>query len=409
MSFKFDREALNILLVAPAGIGGIQTFCTAISEGFCNAGHRVHIVFEQQARRAESWPKIPAGVEVSVIEHQPFQSYYHVIKRMADFIRSGRFDVVYANTSSVAYRALGLLGPSRPVAVGGCLSQTPHDYNTNQEFLEFLDHIFTDGHLAAEELARRLGDSTVGIMVIPHGFTPTVSPGARLSSGPIRLVFVGRLVPSKRIQDMIAVAQRLRDRGIPFEFAVVGEGPVRSELQSQTRSLGLQSNVVFYGFQEQDRVDKLLQASHVSFLLSETEGFGISALEAMSFGCVPVVTDTCGCKVAIQDSVNGFVVSLGNVEAVTERICQVHYNRELLTEMSKEAIKSIQREYSREKEIERHLELIDKARLHHLRCASGTAAWRFVPPGYLDHPWVPMWFTQTLRKAKRLASKCGKA
>src|ERR1041385_1106695 len=96
-------EKFKILLVSPAGIGGIQTFCTDLSEAFRALGHDVHILFERHGSVSEPNPAVPAGVTASEFICSPFDNSYRVFTRMAEFIRHNRFDIVYPNTSAMTY------------------------------------------------------------------------------------------------------------------------------------------------------------------------------------------------------------------------------------------------------------------------------------------------------------------
>jgi glycosyltransferase involved in cell wall biosynthesis len=164
--------------------------------------------------------------------------------------------------------------------------------------------------------------------------------------------------------------------------------------------------VRFPGFLSRPEVDRLMQESHVNLLLSESEGFGLSVLEGMKYGCVPIVTDTCGCKDAIEDRVNGFIVKLGDVEQVTARVQQLDRDRSWLARLSEASARTAREKYSFENEITRHLEILRLAREHHQHHAARTVPWKYEPASLINYPWVPNWLAKNLRRLKYgLASK----
>jgi glycosyltransferase involved in cell wall biosynthesis len=395
-----QERKTKLLFVSPSGIGGIQSFCVDLSEGFRNLGHEVHILFEKRGATTEPNPAVQVGVAARVFAYSPFDNCYRVFTRMADFIRNGRFDTVYPNTSSVTYRALGLLGPRRPVAIGGCLGNNEHDFACNTEFAAYLDHIFADSAVAARELKRRLGNAEIGVTAIPHGVSSVPAASSHTFAGPLHIAFAGRLVSVKRVADMIEVAGRLLEAGLSFQFRIAGDGPLRGELTRQMEERGLKGHVEFMGFRPRAELDGLWQSAHLTLLLSESEGFGLSVLEAMRFGCVPIVTETCGCREAIRDGGNGFVVKLGDVATVSDRVLELDQDRVRLARMSEQAVRTVREEYSFEKEVVRHLEMTRQAQEHHRRYAAATVPWKYQPPNFINHRWVPNWFAKNLRRVK---------
>ena len=390
----------KILLVSPSGVGGVQTFCAHLAAGFKNAGHLPQVLFENGGGPQESGPALPSGVPSSVLRYSPFDNLYRVLTRMAGFIESGGFDFVYANTSAVAYRALGLLGPRRPVAIGGCTGNNVHDYACNSEFADYLDHIFSVSSHGAHVLRERLSGRGVGISVIPHGVQPASATPPEPRSDMFQLVFAGRFATEKRIQDLLAVAHRLREMGVRFRLTLAGDGPLRHEMQKQVDHLQLTDNVKLVGFVSSAEIVQLMEASHVNLLLSEAEGFGLSVLEGMNRGCVPIVTETCGCRDAILDGVNGFVVRVGDVESVASLVRQVDQDRAALASMSEDARRTVKESFSSEKELARHLEILHLAQEHHQRTAAQTLEWKYKSLGLLNQRWVPNRLAFSLRRRK---------
>lgn len=403
-AIAFPQPRPKILLIAPGGFGGVQSFCNALSKGLLDAGYEPHILFEHGRPQLENDPSVPPGVTAKVFEYSSLDNCICVFKRMAALVSQNGYSVVYPNTSAVTYRALGLLGPLRPTAIGGCTGNNPHDYACNTEFADYLDHIFSVSQAGALVLRDRLSGRDLGIAVIPHGVEPANTPPGRSFSSKLRLVFAGRFDVAKRIQDVVVVAQRLRDLGIQLDINLAGEGLERKAIEDSCKRRSVQDTVRCLGFISQAEVERLLQGSHINLLLSESEGFGLSVLEGMKVGCVPIVTETCGCKDAIRDGINGFVVKLGDVRSAVERVRHLDQNRACLALMSEAAARTVREDYTLEREVARHLQVLRAAQEHHHRYAARTIPWKYEAPSLISSPWVPNWLARSLRRLKYAAT-----
>ena len=390
----------RILLCSFPGIGGVQSFCTSLAEGLKKVGYLPHVLLENGEGSQATGVSMPPVVPSSVFRYTPFDNSYRVVSRMAKFIAAGGFDFIYPNTSAVAYRAIALLGPQRPVAIGGCTGNNEHDYACNTDFADYLDHIFSVSQAGAKVLRDCLPGRSLGISVIPHGVEPSRISLCRSFLGKLRLVFAGRFDVGKRLQDLIKVARSLRHQGVQFDMTLAGDGPERKTTEDACEQFGIRNIVSFPGFLTRDEVEHLMQESHINLLLSQSEGFGLSVLEGMKVGCVPIVTETCGCKDAIRAGANGFVVRLGDVGAVAGLVRMLEQDRALLAHMSGQAARTVQEEFSAEKEVARHREILGLAQEHHQRHAAQTIPWRYEPPTLISYPWVPNWLARELRRIK---------
>jgi glycosyltransferase involved in cell wall biosynthesis len=175
------------------------------------------------------------------------------------------------------------------------------------------------------------------------GFYPSASnrSGMRARLGLLPdefvLVCVARLSEQKGIGILLqAVAKVLRD-GIRCKCIIVGEGPLRGQLQNQAQELNLSRAVFFEGFQQDIR--SYLQAGSAFILTSRTEGLPLSILEAMGCGLPSIVTDVGGNAEAVSHQVNGLVVPPGSPEAVAEAISYLATHPQECARMSEMARK----------------------------------------------------------------------
>ena len=119
--------------------------------------------------------------------------------------------------------------------------------------------------------------------------------------------FVGRFTKQKGVDILLHAVTVLRDEHSAFRVWLVGDGPLRSQLEQYVIREGIASYVQFLGFRED--VSALLQASDVFVLPSRYEALPVSLLEAMAAGLPCIVTDVGDNAHLVEDGVTGVVVS----------------------------------------------------------------------------------------------------
>jgi glycosyltransferase involved in cell wall biosynthesis len=115
------------------------------------------------------------------------------------------------------------------------------------------------------------------------------------NAGPLRLVWVGRISESqKRVSDLHAIAQGLRDARRDFRLDIIGDGEDATQLRERVERTQLGAHVQFHGWMASSAVLSKLRQSDMMLLPSNYEGMPVAAMEALACGCVVVGSDTCG-------------------------------------------------------------------------------------------------------------------
>jgi N-acetyl-alpha-D-glucosaminyl L-malate synthase BshA len=130
------------------------------------------------------------------------------------------------------------------------------------------------------------------------------------------LIHVSNFRPVKRVLDCVRILAEVRKQ-TPAHLLMVGDGPERGPAEHLARELNLARHVSFLG--KQNHVERLIPLAHVLLMPSETEAFGLVALEAMACGVVPVATRAGGVPELITDGENGFMETPGDVAAQAAR------------------------------------------------------------------------------------------
>jgi glycosyltransferase involved in cell wall biosynthesis len=170
------------------------------------------------------------------------------------------------------------------------------------------------------------------IHVVPNGIdTARVKTYPPVETG--YLLAIGRLEAVKRWDRLLKVLSVMSTRGFDFFLRLVGEGPLRKDLESLTRQLGLSRHVEFLG-RRQD-IPALLRESLFLIHTADAEGCPNVVLEAMAAGRAVVATDAGDVPYLVEDGKTGFVVPRGDDLRLVECIAKLISNPELSYRMGK--------------------------------------------------------------------------
>jgi len=159
------------------------------------------------------------------------------------------------------------------------------------------------------------------------------------------LITVSSLIPRKRVAFFIEIVDAVQ-REIPaVRVAIVGEGPLRTELEAMIVARGLETNVVFLGLRED--VEVLFRQSRVFVLTSILEGLPLSIMESMACGVVPVVGNVDDIADLVDDGKNGFLVDPRDQSAYVNAIRVLLGDDRLRRELAGRAAESVAPFYTR--------------------------------------------------------------
>ena len=198
--------------------------------------------------------------------------------------------------------------------------------------------------------------------VIQHyiGINTDLFSGAKQEVERPRVVFIGRLVPKKGCRYLLE-AMNLVQREIPeVELHIIGDGPLRTELESLASGL---NNVVFQGVQNQQEIKQALSAAWVFCTPSiiaesgDAEGLGMVFLEAQALGTPAVSFDTGGVVEAIANRQTGRTIKERDVPALAQALVELLSNQELRKEYGEAGAERVRSEFDIKKQCKK-LEVI---------------------------------------------------
>ena len=139
----------------------------------------------------------------------------------------------------------------------------------------------------------------------------------------------------KRIPDIIRIFHKIQEK-IPAKLMMVGDGPEKSRAEQLCKELGIQDKVIFFG--NSNEIDQILSYSDLFLLPSETESFGLAALEAMAWS-VPVISSNSGGLPEVNfDGISGYLSNVGDIDSMAENALKILAEDATLAQFREQAL-----------------------------------------------------------------------
>lgn len=182
------------------------------------------------------------------------------------------------------------------------------------------DFITVSGSRMLEELRIDAG-SRDRVQVLPHAIDVDRFPVVRPSTACYDILFVGRLVPVKRVDVLLRAVALLGPSRPGLRVAIAGEGPEAATLRQEAKRLRIESRVEFLG-QVVD-VPALLGQGRIFVMCSESEGLPFALIEALCSGLVPVVTPVGDIPTLIVEGETGRLTPVGDSAALAQALASL--------------------------------------------------------------------------------------
>ena len=160
------------------------------------------------------------------------------------------------------------------------------------------------------------------------------------------LVHISNFRPVKRVTDVIKVFEIVRNK-IPSKLILAGDGPDRTECEKLVRELKIKNDVYFLG--KQEAVVDILNAGDLFLLPSQSESFGLSALEALACGLPCITTSIGGLPELVIHNETGYLAEIGDVERMAKYAIDLLTNSNKYKKFSENARKRAVEFFNKEK------------------------------------------------------------
>jgi N-acetyl-alpha-D-glucosaminyl L-malate synthase BshA len=339
--------------------GGSGIVATELGLELANRGHEVHfITYANPIRLDPDTPRIFYH-EVEVSNYPLFQYPPYAMalsSRMAEVADHRGLDLLhvhYAMPHSISAFLAQQMTTGRKLPFITTLHGTDITLvGTDRSYLPITKFAIerSDGVTTISEFMKKRTVEFFGIdrqiEVIPNFVNCTLyKPDPEKQKGGKRILHISNFRPVKRVYDCITAFQKVR-RHVDAILYMAGDGPDRGPAEQLARELGVEDYVRFLG--KQDHVERLIPRMHALHLPSETEAFGLAALEAMACGVPPVATNAGGVPDLITHGVTGFMEEVGNTDAQAERLIQLLTDDPLRERISCAAREEAERRFSTE-------------------------------------------------------------
>ncbi len=258
------------------------------------------------------------------------------LERAAAAHEAGAFDVILAHFGPNGLRALAmrrLLGAHAPLATvfhGYDLSVWPrqrgaHRYHplfAEGELMLPISELFRERLIGFGCPAQKISVQRMGVDLESLPFRPRPASKA----APFEVLSIGRLVEKKGFADALRALASPQLKEAPFRYHLVGDGPLRAELEGLTRTLKLTERVVFHGSLLRQQVSGLRDAADLMLVPSVTaangdqEGLPVALMEAMAAGLPVIATRHSGIPELVLDDDTGLLVPERDPEALAGAI-----------------------------------------------------------------------------------------
>jgi glycosyltransferase involved in cell wall biosynthesis len=303
---------------------------------------------------------------------------FRLPRRMARDIRARRLDVVHAHQyTPFFYGAIAgrLSGVSPRVIFTEHGRHYPDVVSarrrlTNRLVLDRLaDDVNAVCEFSAKSLAEKDGFRANRIQIIPNGIDlPRYAPVAdraglrlRLGLSPLRryITCVARLHPVKDHRTLLKAFSSIAALRPDVDLLLVGDGPLRSELESRARELGVMDRVHFLGVRQD--IPEILRAVDIFALTSVSEAASITLLEAMAAERPVVVTDVGGNPELVRHGIEGLLAPRADPGAISAAFLRILDDPEVARAMGVAGAARVRTHFLLDQTIERYYELYRRA------------------------------------------------
>lgn len=168
-----------------------------------------------------------------------------------------------------------------------------------------------------------------------------------MHDGVVKILFLGLLGKRKGIYDLVEVANRLKNKGLSFEFWIGGNGEFE-KVNSLVEENKLTDCIKMLGWIDKQTKEQYLEKTDIYILPSYNEGLPMSVLEAMSWQIPVISTSVGGIPELIRDREDGFIVEPGNLDQIESALEELIASESLRLTMGKSAKSRIESGFSKE-------------------------------------------------------------
>ena len=359
----------------PRVIGGIAHVVSELSRALAHEGNEVEVITTLEENLPET--EKTEGViihRVAPYHGRPlnFFAWVHqlnlaMLEKGVSLCRRRCFDLVHAHDWLVAYAGRGIKHIFQiPLIASVHATEFGRNHglhNDEQRYIGEVEwsltyeawRVICNSRYMREEIESVFNLPPDKISIIPNGIRPAAfqvsapDPAVRqrFAAPEEKIIFfIGRLVREKGVQLLLEALPMIRDRYPNVRAVIAGQGPFAEELHRISLHFGLDRQVTFAGYIDEETRNQLYAHADVAVFPSLYEPFGLVALEAMATGTPVVVGDTGGFAETVAHGVNGIRAAAGSAADLAEQVCALLGDPGLSRRLARRALKDVEEKYS---------------------------------------------------------------
>ncbi|WP_336634070.1 N-acetyl-alpha-D-glucosaminyl L-malate synthase BshA [Lysinibacillus fusiformis] len=371
-------KKLKIGITCYPTVGGSGVIATELGKMLAERGHEIHFITSSVPFRLNKIYPTVFFHEVEVNNYSVFQySPYDIAlaSKMADVIKDEELDVLHVHYA-IPHAVCAVLAremSGRDIGIvttlhGTDISVLGQDSTLSQAIkygIDKSDIVTTVSH-ALKEQTYELIDTvkpieTIYNFVDEREYFPRNSGNLKeqfgISEDEKVLIHVSNFRKIKNLPHIIDAFMKIRTN-VKAKLLLVGDGPEKHRVMDQVKESPYMKDVLFLG--KQENLAELYAISDLKLLLSQQESFGLVLLEAMACGVPCIGTNVGGIPEVIEHGVDGFIVELGDTEAVAEYAVQLLQDEEKLLRFREAAIHAVSDKFHSSKIVEQYENLYEK-------------------------------------------------
>ncbi|MCM4167312.1 N-acetyl-alpha-D-glucosaminyl L-malate synthase [Arenibacter antarcticus] len=334
---------MKIAIVCYPTFGGSGVVATELGIALANRGHEIHFITYRQPVRLEQLSNKIHFHEVNVPEYplfhyQPYElalssKLVDTIKLYGIELLHVHYAIPHAYAGYMAKKMLeeeGIYVPMVTTLHGTDITLVGKHpfYKPAVTFSINKSDVVTSVSENLKQSTLELFDIKKEIEVVPnfidkrkYGMQFTDCQRSLMATDEERIItHISNFRKVKRIMDVIHIFHKVQNK-IPAKLVMVGEGPEKEEAEQLCIDLGISNKVIFLG--NSNEIDRILCFSDLFLLPSETESFGLAALEAMINHVAVISSNTGGIPEVNRHGVTGYLSDVGNVDEMAENALKI--------------------------------------------------------------------------------------
>lgn len=349
---------MKIAIVCYPTFGGSGVVATELGLELARRGHEIHfITYSQPVRLSQLSPNVHYH-EVNVPEYplfhyQPYElalssKLVDMVKLYGIELMHVHYAIPHAYAGYMAKQMLkdeGIYIPIVTTLHGTDITLVGNHpfYKTAVEFSINKSDVVTSVSESLKEDTYRHFNIRKEIHVIPNFIEldkNTADPSIRCrrsvmaDKGERIVTHVSNFRKIKRIPDVVKIFNEIQKK-VPAKLMMVGDGPERAKAEKLCAKLGISDKVIFFG--NSNEIDQILSYTDLFLLPSETESFGLAALEAMAWG-IPVISSNAGGLPEVNfHGISGYLSDVGDVEDMSANAIKIIEDEDTLCDFRKRA------------------------------------------------------------------------